>query len=301
MSKLITKVAVVLDKSGSMKKRRQQAIDSYNEQVQQIRLNSKEQEIRASLVTFNGTVTEHLWNQPAASLQDATFEDYDPEGGTAMRDAIAYVAKKWLAEPDCDDENVTHLIIAITDGESYNDKEYNHQDPEAIARYRKLIEGCEARDNWAFTMMGCSKEYLIQLSRETGTAQSNLAAFDASSAAGFGYANKELGKRTDNYLKKRAMGVKGAALNCNYMSESAEVANFVPPQDTAAVPADVPPVLGGPFNGPRTNLFGGPTHVQPVMDRSSWVNEAPQVLDEAAQQRLEDVKRRAGKKQPKTV
>lgn len=251
--KLITKVAVLLDKSGSMQKRRQQAIESYNEQVQQIRLNSKEQEIRCCLVTFNGNVEEHLWNQPADTLQDATLEDYNPAGATAMRDAIGYVVKKWLAEPDYNDPDVTHLVIVITDGQSGDDKVYSHHNADSMASYRELIEGCEASGKWAFTMMGCSKEYLIQLSRETGIPQSNFAEFSVKSKSAYDYANKQLGARTDNFLKKRSRGLVGAALNANYMSESASVACFVPPEETQDV--DVPvKTLGEPAN--RRSPFG---------------------------------------------
>src|ERR1019366_2335671 len=89
--KYSTIVAIVLDSSGSMADTKQQTVQGFNEQVQQAKMNAKNQkdvgEYKACIVTFNGEVFEHQWLVPVEELQEATNEDYQPGGSTAMRDA----------------------------------------------------------------------------------------------------------------------------------------------------------------------------------------------------------------------
>ena len=99
-NKTITHVAILLDKSGSMAKTKEQAIVGFNEQIQQIKENAKDQDIRTYLITFNASVFEHVWGEPAEKLTEASAEDYIPSGGTAMRDAIGYTLQKLLDTTD---------------------------------------------------------------------------------------------------------------------------------------------------------------------------------------------------------
>jgi len=164
-----TKVAIVLDRSGSMWTTRDQVVEGYNEHVQQLKEDAKNQDIEVSLVTFNGNVYEHHWNVPAEELQEASIESFRPGGATAFVDAMGYVIDKYLSEdpdPDC-----AYLIIAISDGKENASTQYS---PEMIS---ELVEGCSA-SGWTITYMGCSESDLKQVQKMTGIAASNMAKWD---------------------------------------------------------------------------------------------------------------------------
>lgn len=228
MSKPITHFVILGDKSGSMQKQRQQFIDGYNEQVQQLKLDAAEQELYCSLVTFNRDPQVHLWGKPAAELVEATLEDYNPSGGTAMRDAIAFVINELEKTTDTSDKNAAYCIYTISDGESFDDVKYSHQDAKKMEAFRNLIQQYESKGRWTFSFQGCSREYLYELSRQTGIAPSNMAMF-AKDVGSYEHANKLARGRTQKYLKSRSEGKFAGA---NFMSDDAAVACFVPGEKT---------------------------------------------------------------------
>jgi Mg-chelatase subunit ChlD len=225
-----TYVAIILDKSGSMAATKAAAISGFNEQVQQLKEDSKDQEIYCSLVTFNGEVFEHLWNVPADKLAEASPEDYKPLGNTAMRDAMGYTVQKLLDTTDYEDENTAYLIVTISDGQSNSDKHYS---PES---WGELISSCEATKRWTFTYMGCTREYLMQIARQTGTSPSNMAAWSNTSlgATSRGFENAKF--RQKKFFAERLAGQTASA---NYACDGLSVADYT----AAAVEAAPAPVL----------------------------------------------------------
>lgn len=169
MSKMKTRVVVILDQSGSMGGTKAQAVQGYNEQIQQMKLNSKDQEILGSLITFNGEVFEHLWDVPADELTEATAEDYKTEGSTAMRDAVGYAINKLTKTADPNDTDVAYLVVIISDGEENASKHYNS---EALA---ELKESVDRTGKWTFTYMGCDDRYLKKVAKELNIPISNVA------------------------------------------------------------------------------------------------------------------------------
>lgn len=217
-----TYVAIILDKSGSMSSVREQAVRDYNEQVQQMKENAKEQEIKACLVTFNGSVFEHSWLEDVDNLEEATVESYVPNGGTAMRDAIGYTVKKLQdTVVDKDDENTAFLLIIISDGAENSSVHYN------VETLRNMISACQETKKWTFTYMGCSESYLKQVSKETSIPLDNMAVWSNASAADAtrGYEGKLA--RSANYFSKRAR--KEDVSDGFYSDVKGLCANFVDP------------------------------------------------------------------------
>lgn len=213
-----TYVAIILDNSGSMKRTKLQAMQSFNEQVQQMKINAKEgQEIIASLITFNGNVYEHLWGESVEKVNELTEKEYQPDGGTAMRDAVGYTIQKYMDTTDYKNKDNAYLLIVISDGETNVDKLYS------ISALRELTDFTTSADNWTITYMGCSESYLKQVSLETGIPVSNMAAFSNNSAKDYEYANSQLRARTAKYFNARS---KGLSVSCNYMSDDNKVADF---------------------------------------------------------------------------
>jgi hypothetical protein len=225
MSKKIrTYVAIVLDKSKSMKRTKSQTIMGYNEEVSQLKLNAKEQEIYISLVTFNGNVFEHLWNVPADELQEASEEDYVPDGATAMRDAIGYTIQKLkdTTNPDDPEYNTAYLIKVFSDGEDNENKKFNGE--EGRIGLRNLINSVQETGQWTISYLGCSEDYLKKVCYETGVIASNSAAWDNTSAASTTGGLRRSTARTGMYFKARSEGT--MAVSNFYSDKIGAVADY---------------------------------------------------------------------------
>lgn len=169
-----TYVTIILDQSGSMGGTKAQAIQGYNEQVQQMKLNSKDQDIFCSLITFNGEVFEHLWCEPADKLTEATTEDYKTEGSTAMRDAIGYAIEKLQKTVD-NSGDIAHLVVIVSDGE---ENASHHYSVEALSELKSAVD---KTGKWTFTYMGCDERYLKKVAQQLNIPISNVAKWSNSS------------------------------------------------------------------------------------------------------------------------
>lgn len=199
MSKPKTYVVMILDQSGSMGGTKAQAVQGYNEQVQQMKLNSKDQDIFCSLITFNGEVFEHLWCEPADKLTEATTEDYKTEGSTAMRDAVGYAIEKLQRTTDSK-EDVAYLVVIVSDGEENASKHYS------IEALNELKASAEKTGKWTFTYMGCNERYLKKISQEMNIPISNMALWSNATPALAAQGMLRSCKKVDHYYKSRAVG-----------------------------------------------------------------------------------------------
>lgn len=205
-----TYVVLVLDKSGSMKRTADQTIAGLNEKIQQFKQDAKTQKIFVSLVSFDGDVYEHFWNIPAKDLQEATVEDIDFNGSTAMRDAIGYSVSKLIKTTDSDDENVSYLVEIISDGDTNADKHYNE------SSLLEIIQGTQSTKKWTYSYMGCTEECLRKVARETSIPLSNMANWSNLTAENTSLGFSKSSGRTAQYFRARASGQSAVV---NYMSD----------------------------------------------------------------------------------
>lgn len=225
MTKPKTKTTIILDRSGSMHSIRQQAVTSYNEQVQQMKENSKDQDIFCSLITFNGNVFEHHWEQRAEILEEADESSYVPNGGTAFYDAIGYAINK-LKETD--DEETAHLIIVISDGIDQGSRIFS---PNQV---RELVEAQQKTNRWTFSFLGCDATFLKQLAKETGIPLANMAVWSNANEKSAAFGFTEARNCNHRYYESRTKGLLSTA-NL-YSNDSAVCANFTPePGDSVDV------------------------------------------------------------------
>lgn len=144
-----TYIAFVLDKSGSMETIREATISSFNEQLQEHRKHgSKGGETFLSLIQFSGQVEETFFNVPLDEIAgELDKEQYAPNGGTAMYDAIGYTLNKLQRWDEPGD--VGFLVIVLSDGQENSSKKY---DGRQISSLRKELEGT---GRWTFQYIGC--------------------------------------------------------------------------------------------------------------------------------------------------
>jgi len=194
-----THVGIVLDRSGSMGHIKRQAIDHFNEQVELAQNNSAEQDITFTLVTFNENVFEHHVAEPVTQVAKADADSYQPNGGTALWDAVGYTIKK-MQEATEGDKEASYLLIIISDGEENQSTHYTS------AHVREMIDGCQATGRWTVSYVGCDEKYLYRIAQATNIPISNMGVWSNENAE---VATKSLRRSTmryDNYYQSRNAG-----------------------------------------------------------------------------------------------
>lgn len=172
-AKLKNYVAIVLDESGSMESMRQETIDAFNQQAEAIRTQAADMETLVSLVKFNTSVPDPVyWSEPAATARPITKRDYEPNGWTAMLDAVGLTIDRLCKVKDADAEDVSFLVVIISDGEENNSKRYTWQ---GVA---EKIQTLDKTGRWTFAYMGSNQD-LGAISRKMAIPMDNVAAFTA--------------------------------------------------------------------------------------------------------------------------
>lgn len=141
------RVAVLVDKSGSMAGIRDETIKFYNNLIETVRKNAKKdsQQTEVTLLYFNQVIDEVLVNEDASGLKKLNSSSYSPNGGTALFDAVAH-AIDTIEKSDADD--TAYAVFVLTDGEERDSKTYR-----TAEAFRKLIKSKQSTDVWTFAFM----------------------------------------------------------------------------------------------------------------------------------------------------
>jgi uncharacterized protein YegL len=143
-----TRVVFIIDRSGSMCGMEKFVIDTYNEQLFEIRKNAETQDITVTTTLFDGEVKIIEFDTPITEVDKLTNKTYSLGGSTALNDAIGMTIDKFRRLDDFDEEDLSYLVIIVTDGGENASKEYKTK---TIAGYVKDLEG---KGNWTFTYFG---------------------------------------------------------------------------------------------------------------------------------------------------
>ncbi len=197
--KPVTRIALVLDASGSMQALGAQALATFNDYLRAIREAPAQeaQDTSVSILTFANAVTSVAFNLPAARVREVPASQYRPGGQTALYDAVGRAIDDFRAMPDANAEHVSHLIMAITDGEENASFTY------LAPRLARLIATVQATDRYsvAFLVPRGSTNRLAALRlppgniREWETTVAGMRETQGATAAAF-----------DGYLTSRASG-----------------------------------------------------------------------------------------------
>jgi len=282
MSKPKTHVALILDQSSSMLTRRAESAQNYNEYVQQMKEDSKDQDISVSLVTFNGQVFEHLWDVDAEKLAEATADDYICNGSTALRDAVGYTITKLLKSEDVNDENTAFLLYIISDGEENSSKHWkrpqlvydnkNHRwEQNEEDELRKLIESIQETKRWTITYLGCTETQVQQAVQEYGLRAANTATFQNDTAGAAGIALKKARGSMKRYFANRDQGIVQA--DCMYNLNSNSCGKFDDSYDASLdAPVGGAGGVGDTIVGAKTVSSNNPNLIKPFQNISTPVS-----------------------------
>lgn len=196
-----TYIALVVDRSGSMNSIRKEAYEAINEQIAQIKANAHlTGDTYVTYVQFDGTVETVFDKRPVSELEAITWDQYNPRGSTAIRDAVGHtvsVLKSGVEETD----DTGYLVVLISDGEENASKEYS---PAAI---KTLMDALRETKKWTFSYMlsGRTVEQMQDFGRSFAVPTANMATFTADSA-GMKSASLRVANSIGMYSMKRSAG-----------------------------------------------------------------------------------------------
>ena len=153
--KTVVHNVIILDRSGSMHRIRQAAIDGFNETLMGIQKAQEKyaetQQHFVTLVAFCSCHIQRIYDKtPAAEARPLTLNDYVPCCGTPLYDAMGMTLSS-IEHYVKDLADATVVVTVITDGEENASREYTQP---AIA---KLV-GRLREEGWAFNYMGANQD-----------------------------------------------------------------------------------------------------------------------------------------------
>lgn len=152
MKENYTHIAILLDRSGSMKKIKSDIIGGFNTLIEEQR--KEEGELTISLVQFDSQYETIYEKVNINSVQPLSENVYIPRSTTALNDSfarlIAETSEMIKNLPDAEKPERT-LFVCITDGEENASRRFS------TSELKKLIETQEG-NNWEFLYIGANQD-----------------------------------------------------------------------------------------------------------------------------------------------
>lgn len=192
--------AFIIDSSGSMSWIRNEVINALNNQLNEIRKLSKDQPATVSVYTFANKVNSPLiFNKPIETVPNFTYNQYVPNGSTALWDAVGTAVQDIDYLPDTSDPDTSVVVMPLTDGEENASKKYN------VNSLKTLMGKVIATDRWTFAFL-VPRTGVNTLLR-FGIPQGNIQPWDANAK---GVQEYDVATRSalNNFVAARAAGQK---------------------------------------------------------------------------------------------
>lgn len=169
MKKKATEMVCILDRSGSMYKKRKDTIGSFNQMLEKQKREPGEAYITTAL--FSDQCDVLYSHTPIRETEELTEQDYYIGGNTALFDAIGKVFHQTdsLLEGREGDYEEKVLVFIITDGMENTSVQYGRQ------QIKKLIEE-KQKKGWVILFFGTDME-MIKLAEDTGIRKENTTCY----------------------------------------------------------------------------------------------------------------------------
>jgi hypothetical protein len=167
---------ILVDKSGSMSDCIDQTINGFNEQVAKIRemeLEFLEQLMTIGLTTFNNHVDHLYYMKPVEHAYKMDERNYQPDGSTAMLDAMAETMKELSQLQQQSNEQIptTVVMVILTDGYENASRRYT------LKNVKEMVEEREASGTWTFSFLGATLD-AVDVAEQMSIRRENSIAFE---------------------------------------------------------------------------------------------------------------------------
>ncbi len=184
---------ILVDKSGSMSDCIDQTINGFNEQIAKIRemeLEFPEQQMTIGLTTFNIRVSHLYYMKPVEHAYKMDERNYQPDGSTAMLDAMAETMKELSLLQQQSNEQIptTVVMVILTDGYENASRRYT------LKNVKEMVEEREASGTWTFSFLGATLD-AVDVAEQMSIRRENSIAFQKRDMQG------EVWDRLDNSMR----------------------------------------------------------------------------------------------------
>jgi len=196
-----TYVALVVDESSSMGVMAEQAISLFNENLQTMKIEGKANNVRniVSLIKFASEVEVVHGNVELDEIDEVDNQTYIPNGMTAMYDGIGTAINILKGVPNYDNQDVSFLVLVITDGEENFSTEFSGN------QLSEWITELESADRWTFTVLGANID-LTKLRKTLGIQLNNVQSFNFNKV-GFQEGSRLMACGLSSYYSARSQGL----------------------------------------------------------------------------------------------
>lgn len=150
-----SRIAIVLDRSGSMEIIRKATIDGFNEFIRGQRVVTDE--CRVKLVQFDHEI-ETVWDKPLYSVPELTIETYVPRGNTALYDAMGRTIQTTgdVLAAMSERERPAHVIVMVlTDGQENASQKFSQSQVAQMVRHQR------EQYQWEFIFLGANQDAVL--------------------------------------------------------------------------------------------------------------------------------------------
>lgn len=152
MNNRLTRLAIVLDRSGSMERTRAATISGFNEFIGQLRTGVGE--VKVKLVQFDHEY-EEVFDCDLSLVPQLSLDTFVPRGNTALLDAqgrtIDDLGKELEACPDSGRPGKV-IVMTVTDGEENWSKKYTQ------SQVASMVEHQQGKYGWEFMYLGANQD-----------------------------------------------------------------------------------------------------------------------------------------------
>jgi hypothetical protein len=170
--KRLTHIAIVLDKSSSMEKIRQDTVAAFNLVVSSL-VGRDGQETTVSLFTFAYHPEMVFVGADPRTLRRLSLGDYQPYGNTDLFGGVDLAVRELKRLPGANDEDTSFLVITVTDGE-------NNIYRLSPVEFRRLLKGQQDDGRWTFAFQ-LPKDHAKQFANEFGVPLENCQEWEQTS------------------------------------------------------------------------------------------------------------------------
>lgn len=209
----------VVDKSTSMLPHRERTIEGINANINALKSEvDSDTKILNTQLQFSATGNSYYEQtkstieanfvfkrigEPVEKLSDLTKDDYLPDGGTPLLDAIGYGIEKIkeFHKDDLGSDDLKIIVTIFTDGEENSSRKWTWD------QIKKMTEHLQSDGKFTFTFIGCgSFEDVSHTSAALGVSSLNTVAY-AATAAGTTDAYMKVATSYSNFARATKSGL----------------------------------------------------------------------------------------------
>lgn len=219
-------ITFVLDRSGSMQSVRESTIQGFNEYLKGQK--DAPGEAKVTLVQFDNVIETVYSAVDIENVEPLTWQTFQPRGGTALYDAIAYAIDATAQGLAWAGKRVKPLVVILTDGFENQSHKYNRE-----MIFTKISD--KRKEGWDFVFIGANQD-AFAVGTSLGVAGGYTFTYDASP---IGTANAFASVSTSTGLYRGAVS-SGATVNNFFNSNTASNTNAVSETYVSDLPEEKP-------------------------------------------------------------